>query len=78
MDRNIVLFCGGSVNDGDSLVNMKRSVLNFSTAPCFNELMERVKGIMQDGCQFGLRGRYDAGTESRPYHVIVLLLSEDD
>ena len=46
MDRNIVLFCGGFVNDDDGLENIKRSVMNFSTAPCFNELMERVKTIM--------------------------------
>ena len=52
MDRNIVLFCGGSVNDDDGLENMKRSVMNFSTAPCFSEIMERVKTVMQGGCEF--------------------------
>ena len=77
MDRVILLHFGGSVSDQFELVGMRRHVLAFDKPPSFNELVGRVRTVMNVGCDMRLHGRYDMGG-NRPIYVMVPLGSEDE
>jgi hypothetical protein len=57
----IVLHCGESVSDQFELVDMMSHVLTFEEPPSFNELVARVRAVMNIGCDLRLHGRYDMG-----------------
>jgi hypothetical protein len=77
MDRDILLYFGGSVTDQFELVGMRRQVLTFQNRPSFNDLVAKVKTIMNVGCDVRLHKRYDTGG-NRPIYVMLPLRSEDE
>jgi hypothetical protein len=77
MDRVILLHFGGSVSEQFKLVGMRPHVLTFEKLPSFNELVARVRVVMNVGCELRLHGRYDMG-DNRPIYVMLPLGSEDE
>jgi hypothetical protein len=77
MDRVILLYFGGSVSKQFELVGMRRHVLTFAKPPSFNELVTRVRAVMNVGCELKLHGRYDMG-DNRPIYVMLPLGSGDE
>jgi hypothetical protein len=77
MDRVILLHFGGSVSEQFKLVGMRPYVLTFEKLPSFNELVARVRVVMNVGCELRLHGRYDMG-DNRPIYVMLPLGSEDE
>jgi hypothetical protein len=77
MDRVILLYFGGSVSEQFELVGMRRHVLTFVKPPSFNELVTRVRAVMNVGCELKLHGRYDMG-DNRPIYVMLPLGSGDE
>jgi hypothetical protein len=61
MDRIILLQLGGSVNEQFELVGMRPHILMFENLPSFNELVARVKAVVNTRCDLRLHGRYDMG-----------------
>jgi hypothetical protein len=77
MDCVILLHFGGSVTEQFELVGMRRQVLTFLNRPSFNDLIARVRAVMNVGCDVHLHGRYDMGG-NRPIYVILPLGSKDE
>jgi hypothetical protein len=77
MDRVILLYFSGSVTQQFELVGMILHVLTFKKLPSFNELVSRVKTIMNAGFDLRLHGRYDMGG-NRPIYVMLPFRSEDE
>jgi hypothetical protein len=77
MDCVILLHFGGSVTEQFELVGMRRQVLTFLNRPSFNDLIARVRAVMNVGCDVHLHGRYDMGV-NRPIYVILPLGSKDE
>jgi hypothetical protein len=77
MDRDILLYFGGSVTDQFELVGMRRQVLTFQNRSSFNDLVAKVKTIMNVGCDVRLHKRYDT-CGNRPIYVMLPLRSEDE
>jgi hypothetical protein len=50
MDRVIILQFSGSVNEQFELVAMRPHVLMFENPSSFNELVSRVRAVMNIGC----------------------------
>jgi hypothetical protein len=67
MDRVILLQFGGSVNKQFKLVGMRPHMLTFENPPSFNELVDRVRSVMNTGCNLGLHDRYDMGGNKTIY-----------
>jgi hypothetical protein len=61
MDRVIFLHFGGSVSEQFELVGMRPHVLTFAKLPSFNELLARVRAMMNVRCELRLHERYDMG-----------------
>jgi hypothetical protein len=61
LDRVILLHFGGSVNKQFELVGMRLHVLTFEKPPSFNDLVARVRTVMNVGCDVRLHERYDMG-----------------
>jgi hypothetical protein len=72
MDRVILLHFSGSVIEQFDLVNMRRQVLTFQNRPSFNDLVARVRTVMNVGCDLCLHGRYDMGGNIPIYVVLPL------
>jgi hypothetical protein len=51
-------------------------VLMFENQLSFNELVARVRSVMNIGCDLRLHGRYDIGV-NRPIYMMLPLGSED-
>jgi hypothetical protein len=68
MYRVILLHFGGSITEQFELVDMR---------PSFNDLVARVRAVMNVGCDVRLHGRYDMG-DNRPIYVMLPLGSEDE
>jgi hypothetical protein len=77
MDRVIILQFGGSVNEQFELVGMRPHVLTFENPSSFNELVARVRAVMNTGCDLHLHGRYDMGG-NRPIYMMLPLGFEDE
>jgi hypothetical protein len=77
MNRVILLHFGSSVKEQFELVGMRRQVLTFLNTPSFNNLVTRVRAVMNIGCDLRLHGRYDMG-DNRPIYVMLPLGSEDE
>jgi hypothetical protein len=59
MDRVFLLHFGGSVNEQFELIGMRPHMLTFEKSSSFNKLVDRVRTIMNIGCELRLHGRYD-------------------
>jgi hypothetical protein len=77
MYRVILLQFGGSFNEQFELVVMRPHVLTFENLSSFNELVARVRAVMNTGCDLCLHGRYDMGG-NRPIYMMLPLGSEDE
>jgi hypothetical protein len=77
MDRVILSHFDGSVNEQFELVGMRPHMLTFEKPPSFNELVARVKVVMNVGCDVRLHGRYDMGGNI-PIYVMLPLGSKDE
>jgi hypothetical protein len=55
----ILLHFGGSIREQFELVGMRPHMLTFKKLPSFNELVARVRTVMNVGCDLCLQGRYD-------------------
>jgi hypothetical protein len=77
MDRVILLYFGRSVNEQFELVGMRPHVLTFEKASSFNQLVARVRAVMNVGCDLRLHGRYDKGG-NRLVYVMLPVGSEDE
>jgi hypothetical protein len=77
MDRVILLHFGESVSEQIELVDMRYQVLMFQNPPSFNDLVARVRAIMNVGCDLRLHERYDMGG-NRLIYVMLPLGSEDE
>jgi hypothetical protein len=77
MDRVILLYFGGSVSEQFELVGMRLHVLTFEKAPSFNEMVARVRAVMNVGCDLRLHGRYDMGG-NKPIYVMLPLGSTEE
>jgi hypothetical protein len=61
MDCVILLYFGGLVSKQFELVGMRPHVLTFKKLPSFNELVARIRVVMNVGCDQRLHGGYDMG-----------------
>jgi hypothetical protein len=77
MDRVILLHFSGSVTEQFKLVGMRHQVLTFQNRPSFNDLVARVRAVMNVGRDVRLHGRYDMGG-NRPIYVMLPLRSKDE
>jgi hypothetical protein len=77
MDRVILLHFDRSVNEQFELVGMRSHVLTFEKLSPFNELVVRVREVMNVGCELRLHERYDMGG-NRLIYVMLTLGSEDE
>jgi hypothetical protein len=69
MDRVILLHFGGLVSEQFELVCMRPHVLTFEKLPSFNELVARVRAVMNVGCWMG---------GNRPIYVSICIWSKDE
>jgi hypothetical protein len=72
MDRVILLNFGGSVSKQFELVGMRPHMLTFEKLTSLNELVARVRAVMNVGCDLRLYGRYDMES-NRPIYVMLPL-----
>jgi hypothetical protein len=56
---------------------MRRQVLTFQNRPSINDLVARVRSVMNVGCDLHLHERYNMG-DNRPIYVMLPLGSEDE
>jgi hypothetical protein len=77
MDRVILLHFGGSVNEQFELVDMRPHVLTFEKLPSLNKLVDRVRPVMNIGCDLRLYMRYDMWC-NRPIYVMLPLGFKDE
>jgi hypothetical protein len=77
MDRVIFLYFGGSVSEQFDLVGMRPHMLTFGKPHSFNELVARVRLVMNVKCELRLHGRYDMGG-NKPIYVMLPLGFEDE
>jgi hypothetical protein len=77
MDCVILLHFGGSIIEQFELVGMRHQVLTFQNQPSFNDLVARVRAVLNVGCNVRLHGRYDMGG-NRMIYVMLPLRSEDE
>jgi hypothetical protein len=73
----ILLHFGGSVSEQFELVGMRPHVLTFKKPPSFNELVARVRAVMNVRCDLRLHRRYDMGGNKLIY-MMLPLASEDE
>jgi hypothetical protein len=77
MDHVILLHFGGLVNKQFELVGLRPHILTFEKPSSFNELVARVRTVMNIGYELRLNRRYDMGG-NRPIYVMLPLGSEDE
>jgi hypothetical protein len=77
MDRVILLQFGGSVNEQFELVDIRPHMLTFENPTSFNELVARVRAIMNTACDLRLHGMYDM-EGNRTIYMMQPLGSEDE
>jgi hypothetical protein len=77
MDRVILLQLGGSVNEQFELVGMRLHMLTFENPPSFNELVARVRTVMNTECDLRLHDRYNMGG-NKPIYMMLPLGFKDE
>jgi hypothetical protein len=75
MDCVILLHFGGLVTEQFELVGMRHQVLTFQNWLSFNDLVARVKTVMNVGYDLCLHGRYDM-CGNKPIYVMLPLWSK--
>jgi hypothetical protein len=70
MDRAILLHFGRLVTEQFELIGMRRQVLTFQNQPSFNNLVARVRAVMNIGCDVHFHERYDMDGNS-PIYVML-------
>jgi hypothetical protein len=75
MDRVILLHFGGSVTEQSELVGMRRQVFTFQNRSSFNDLVTRVRAVMNVGYDVRLHGRYDMDGNRQIYVMLPLKMS---
>ena len=81
MERIVRVFYGGTVSTTGEIDKMREEVLKVGNAPCFDEIVARVRAVLnvdEDGSYVTVRGRLDAGRGGRAHYVIMELASEND
>jgi hypothetical protein len=77
MDRVILLQFGGSVNEQFELVGMRPYMLTFKNPSSFNELVARVRAVINTRCDLCLHDRYDMRS-NKPIYMMLTLGSKDE
>jgi hypothetical protein len=77
MNHVILLHFGGSVSEQFELVGMRPHVLTFENSSSFNELVGRVRAVINIECDLRLHRRYDMGA-NRPIYVMLPPGSKDE
>jgi hypothetical protein len=77
MDRIIIFHFGELVSEQFELVGMRPHMLTFAQPHSFNELVARVRAVLNVGCDLRLHGRYAMGG-NRPIYVMLPLGSKDE
>jgi hypothetical protein len=77
MNCVILLHFSGSVSEQFELVSMRPHMLIFGKSHSFNELVARVRAVMNIGCELRLHRRYDMGG-NRLIYMMLPLGSEDE
>jgi hypothetical protein len=77
MNRAILLYFDGSVNEQFELFGMRPHVLTFEKPSSFNDLSARVRAVMNVGCDLCFHGRYDM-RGNRPIYVMLHVGSEHE
>jgi hypothetical protein len=77
MDRVILLQFGGSVKGQFDLVGIRPHVLMFENPTSFNELVARVRAVMNTECDLRLHGRCYMGG-NRPIYMMLPLGSKNE
>jgi hypothetical protein len=72
-----LLHFGGSVSKQFKLVGMRPHMLTFENPASFNELVARVRAVINVGCVLRLHGRYDM-EGNQLIHVMLPLGSKDE
>ena len=75
------MFCDGTVNANGEFDKMRGHVLKFGSPPCFNEIVARVRSIMNldvDESDVTVCGMFDASRGGKSHYVVMELASEDD
>jgi hypothetical protein len=81
MERIVRIFYGGTVSTNGEFDKMREEVLKFGNPPCFDEIVARVRAVLNvdaDGSYVTVRGRLDAGRGGRAHYVVMELASEND
>jgi hypothetical protein len=73
----ILLYFGGLVSEQFELVGMRSHVLTFGKPPSFDELVARVRAVMNVRCDLRLHEKYDM-RGNRSIYVVLPLGSEDE
>jgi hypothetical protein len=71
------LHFGGLLSEQFELVGMRNQAFTFQNPPSFNDLVARVRTIMNVECDLCLHGRYDM-CSNRPIYVMLPLGSENE
>jgi hypothetical protein len=66
------LYFGGPVSEPFEIVGMRPHVLTFGKLPSFNELVARVRAVINVRCELRLHRRYDT-RGNRPIYVMLPL-----
>jgi hypothetical protein len=61
MECVILLHFSGSFNEQFELVGMRPHMFTFQKTPSFNELVARIRVVINVECDLRLHGRYDMG-----------------
>jgi hypothetical protein len=77
MYRMILLHFGGSFSDQFELVGMRPHMLTFEKPHSFNEMVARVRTIINVGCDLRLHGRYDMSDNRTIYVMLPLRFKEE-
>lgn len=80
MDRVVRVFSGGIVNEDNSFSKMKEQYARFETPQSFEELVARVRVLMNVDSNEGelsLRGRVDSG-KTRAHYMLYPTPNEDE
>jgi hypothetical protein len=77
MNLVILLQYSRLVNEQFELVGMRPHMLTFKNPPSFNELVARIKAVMDTGCDMRLHVRYDIG-DNKPIYMMLSLGSENE
>jgi hypothetical protein len=77
MDCVLILYFGGLVSDQFEVVDMRPHMLTFKKPSSLNEMVARVRIVLNVGCDLRLHGRYNMGN-NRLIYVMLPLGSKEE